>query len=238
MKRLIQTILLVVILKSVLFAQDVPIQLPANWARSHYYDTANSAFQNGAFTVPIRSNQMGFIFTIPAAVGDPPVPVRSTSAEVKNVAGVVIRKLWQNRAYAPGKHGEIWDGLDDYGAPAAGGPFTLLLQYNGVQYRWDGVLADTSPDLTARDSWSGVGGLFPYDLVSIGSEGFTAEGYNEGGYSAIVFPLATPSRRVNPLIPQSIGGAMFLRASTDGNLIYYASMIHLAGPTSRSWITA
>ncbi|MBB5062436.1 hypothetical protein [Granulicella mallensis] len=238
MKRLIQTILLMVMLGSALRAQNTPIQLPANWAKPHYYSTADSAFQDGKFIVPVRSNQIGFVFSIPATVGTPPVPVRSTSAEVKNAAGVVIRKLWQNRAYSPGKHGEIWDGLDDYGVAAVGGPFTLLLQYNGVQYRWDGVLADTSPDPTAPDSWSGVGGLFPYDLVSIGSEGFTAEGYNEGGYNSITFPLATPSLRVNPLIPQSIGGAMFLRASTDGNLIYYSSMIYLPGSTVKSWVTA
>jgi hypothetical protein len=238
MKSWIGVAILIMSLGSCSHAQTTSIELPANWALPHPYDTSNSAYQDGKFIVPIRSNEMGVVFSIPVTVGSPPVPVRSTSAEVRNSAGVVIRTLWQNRAYAPGQHGEIWDGLDDYGVAATGGPFTPLLQYNGVAYRWDGVLADTSPDLTAVDSWSGVGGLFPYDLVSIGATGFTAEGYNEGGYSSVTFPMATPSQNVRPLVPQSIGGAMFLRAATDGNLVYYVSMVHVTAALGRSWIIA
>jgi DNA-binding beta-propeller fold protein YncE len=238
MKRRIGAAILVMSLGSAAQAQTIPIQLTANWAKPHPYDTSNSAFREGAFIVPIQPNQMGIVFTIPAVVGNPPVPVRSTSAEIKNAAGVVIRKLWQNRAYSPGQHGEIWDGLDDYGFKATAGPFTPLLQYNGVQYKWDGIMANTSPNLTAVDSWSGVGGLFPYDLVSIGNTGFTAEGYNEGEYNSVTFPLATPSIKVNPLIPQSIGGAMLLRAATDGNLIYYVSMVHATPTLGKSWIIA
>ncbi|MCU1321253.1 MAG: repeat containing protein [Acidobacteriaceae bacterium] len=238
MRKLLGAVLLLASLGQVAPAQTTPIQLPANWAKPHPYDTSNSAFREGAFLVPVRSSQMGIVFTIPATVGTPPVPVQSTSAEIKNAAGIVIRKLWQNRAYAPGQHGEIWDGLDDYGIAATGGPFTPLLQYNGVQYKWDGVMANTSPNLTAVDSWSGVGGLFPYDLVSIGGTGFTAEGYNEGGYNAVAFPIATPSLKVKLLLPQAIGGAMFLRAATDGNLIYYVSIIHATPTLTRSWIIA
>ena len=195
---------------------------PQNWNHPHYYDTTYSDFSNGAFTTPVKANQLGLVFTIPTTVGSELSPVKSSSAVIKNAVGKVIRTLWQNRAYRAGQHGEIWDGLDDYGVVAIGGPFTALLEYNGVDYKWDGVLGDTNPTLSAPNSWDGTIFSFPVDMVSIGLKGFTAAGYDEGNYTSQVFKLATPNLDVNPFVQQTYTQNLFFRAATDGNLVYFA----------------
>jgi hypothetical protein len=220
MRRLV--IPLLVALHSGSLAQTSQIQLPPNWSKPHAYHDLHPAFRDGRFVVPIRPNQMGIIFDIPAMVGNPPVPVRSTSAEISNAAGVVIRSLWQNRAYPAGRFGEIWDGLDDYGKPATGGPFKALLQYNGVQYTWDGILGDTSPDLFAPNTWGGVTLVIPGDMVTLGDEGIAALGYDEGSYNSATFSMKNPMTDVRPFVPQNIGGDIFTRMATDGKLVYFA----------------
>ena len=172
---------------------------------------------------------MGIIFAIPATVGNPPVPVRSTSAEISDAAGAVIRNLWQNRAYPPGRFGEVWDGLDDYGRPATGGPFTALLQYNGVQYTWDGVLGDTSPDLFSPNTWGAVTLVIPGDMVTLGDTGIAALGYDEGTYNSATFSRRTPMTNVRPFVPQNIGDDIFTRMATDGKLVYFADHTTAAG---------
>jgi hypothetical protein len=203
-------------------AQTTQIQLPPNWAKPHAYHDTHPAFRDGRFVVPIRPDQMGIIFTIPATVGNPPVPVRSTSAEISDAAGVVIRNLWQNRAYPAGRFGEVWDGLDDYGKPATDGPFTALLQYNGVQYTWDGILGDTSPDLFAPNTWGGVTLVIPGDMVTLGDTGIAALGYDEGTYNSATFSMKSPMTDVRPFVPQNIGDDIFTRMATDGKLVYFA----------------
>jgi hypothetical protein len=220
MKRLLAPLLITAASASA--AQTVQIQLPPNWAKPHVYQTTQSAFRDGGFIVPIRPNQMGIIFEMPATVGDPPVPVRSTSAEISNAAGVVIRNLWSNRAYPAGRFGEVWDGNDDYGKPATGGPFTVLLQYNGVQYTWDGILGDTSPDLFAPNTWGGVTLVLPGDMVTLGETGIAALGYDEGTSNSATFSMKHPMVDVRPFVPQNIGRDIFTRVATDGKLVYFA----------------
>jgi hypothetical protein len=227
MKRLFAPLLIAV--ASISPAQTPQIQLPPNWAKPHVYETTRSAYRNGGFVVPIRPNQMEIIFDIPATVGDPPVPVRSTSAEISNAAGVVIRSLWSNRAYPAGRFGEVWDGLDDYGKQATGGPFTVLLQYNGVQYTWDGILGDTSPDRFAPNTWGGVSLVIPGDMVTVGETGIAALGYDEGSYNSATFSMKNPMTDVRPFVPQNIGGDIFTRVATDGKLVYFVDHTTAAG---------
>ena len=227
MKRALPFILL--ISSAPAFGQVTLSTLPTNpnWAKPHYYNATNDAFQNGAFTIPINANNLGFSFTIPAMVGGQ--PVRSTSAVVNNAAGTTLKHLWSNRRYAAGAYGAMWDGTNDQGgAVSSGGPFTVLLQYNSVQFNWDGVIGDTSPDLFGPYEWGQMTLALPQDLVTIGGTGIAANGYDEGTFDATVFPLATPMVNEHPLVPQSIGNPILTHVATDGNLAYFLMHVSMA----------
>lgn len=218
---------LVLLASAAAFGQIQPSTLPTspNWGKPHYYNSANDAFQNGAFSVPIVSPNLGFQFTVPAN--------RSTSAVVINAAGTTLKHLWSNRRYAPGTYGSIWDGTNDQGgAVSSGGPFTVLLQYNNVNFNWDGILGDTSPDLFGPYTWGQTTLALPQDMVSIGANGIAANGYDEGTFEATVFPLATPMVNEHPIPPQAIGNPILTKVATDGNLAYFLMHVSTAGDYS------
>src|SRR5689334_6326673 len=64
--------------------------------------------------------------------------------------GTLVRTLWSNRRYTAGLHDANWDGLDDDGQPArADADYEIRLLTHNVIYTWDGVIGNTSPDMTS-----------------------------------------------------------------------------------------
>src|SRR6202012_2336427 len=159
---------------------------------------------------------LGFTFTLPAHI--------RSSAIVTDASGLIRRTLWSNRNYPAGvKFGAIWDGLDDNGAAVSSGagPFTVTLQYNSVNYNWRGLVGFIG-DPFGQNSWNSAE-EFPYDMVSIGTQGYLAMSYAESAFQAESFPLATPTSGVAPLNTTLRNGAAFEFAATIGNLVYFSA---------------
>jgi hypothetical protein len=212
MKKILFSLLFSATLHAQLIVPSSP--LAPNWTTPHMANTANSPFQGGAFVTAPSSTQLAFTFTLPTNY-------RQTSATVYTAAGTMIRTIWNNRAYSPGTYGEIWDGKDDYGNAAAGGPFTVKVTANNVNYNWDGPLFSTGTAWQGPNTWAQNVDSFPTGLTFVGNMGYAASGYAETGQIGIFsFDATNPNSGAAPVLrfASSSGNIRFIK--TDGSLIY------------------
>jgi hypothetical protein len=73
-----------------------------------------------------------------------------TSAGVYDADGRLVRTLWGNRTRDEGTHQASWDGLDDDGIAApTGAEYEIKVLAHNVDYRWDGVIGNTSENQTS-----------------------------------------------------------------------------------------
>jgi hypothetical protein len=70
------------------------------------------------------------------------------SAGVYNASGVLIRTLFSIVSYNQGIYTLQWDGNDDFGNAATGGPFTIKVESSNTIYTPEGVLGNTSDNST------------------------------------------------------------------------------------------
>jgi DNA-binding beta-propeller fold protein YncE len=148
---------------------------------------------------------------------------RSTSAGVYDPQGRLVRMLWSARPYGAGKHYDLWDGKDDYGNPALPASYTIKVLAANVHYDWDGVIGVTEDSLTGPNNWDGAGS-FPSSLAFIKGKAYVAGGYNESRLEAFVFDEKTPYT-VAPLNLALQSGGQFEYAASDGNRVYFASLM-------------
>jgi hypothetical protein len=210
--------LLSLLLSTALHAQIIVPASPLapNWTTPHVTNTANSPFQGGFVTTP-SSTQLAFSFTLPTSY-------RQTSAIVDNAAGTMIRTIWNNRAYNAGTYGEIWDGLDDFGNAAAGGPFTVKVTANNVSYNWDGPLFSTGTSWQGPNTWAQNVSAFPPGITFIGNTGYAASGSSENGQIGIFsFDATNPNSGAAPVVRFASGSGNLRFIKTDGSLIYSAN---------------
>jgi hypothetical protein len=193
----------IVLLAGRSFAQNVAP--PANWNLCHNYTGAQ------ATTTSPSSTQMAFSFTFP-------VNERQTSAVIKNASGVTVRNLWSNRCYAAGSYFEMWDGNDDFGNPATGGPFSPWVLANNIQSTW-GLLGTTETSWTAPNNWD-TGGGPTTARVFIGDQAFNFNGYTETVQTMSTFNRNTPNSGIFPWPRVEFANRLEPFLDTDGTYIY------------------
>ncbi|MET0263511.1 MAG: FlgD immunoglobulin-like domain containing protein, partial [Rariglobus sp.] len=72
-----------------------------------------------------------------------------TSAGVYNATGKLVRTLWADAHFAnAGTYGAAWDNLDDSGAAAPPGTYTVKVMAHNANYVWEGVLGNTSDNFS------------------------------------------------------------------------------------------
>ena len=148
---------------------------------------------------------------------------RQTSAAVFNAAGTLVRTLWTRRSYAAGSYGEIWDGLDDYGNVATGGPFTIKVVPNNIRYNWLGLIGNTEDSWTGPNNWDGGPSSFVTAIAFLNGKGYTANGYNEDGYYASVVSESDPNAPY-PMNPGLFGRSTtpdYMDVTTDGTTLFF-----------------
>jgi hypothetical protein len=218
MNKLKSLLILILVLFSIRVLAQQPPQLTSNWTGINVYDYTHDPWDIGSgFKVPIGATQVGFTFTLPSHT--------KSAALVVDASGVIRRTLWKNRNYPAGvEFGEIWNGLDDNGVavPSSSGPFTITVQTNSVNYVWRGLIGFVGNPFS-QSSWNLSAESFPYDMASIGTQGYLALDLSEQAFQAESFPLATPTTGVQALNTVLFNGADFEYAATDGNLLYFSA---------------
>jgi hypothetical protein len=144
-----------------------------------------------------------------------------TSAGVYEEDGRLIRTLWSARAHGAGPLRIQWDGRDDDGAPApATRRYVVRAIAHNVRYVWDGVIGNTSRELTGaavhRSMW-------PIQDMALDDAGnaFFVVGYAEGQRALHRFKTADPQRRLSLL--REDYRREFRYVATDGRLAYFAN---------------
>jgi hypothetical protein len=165
---------------------------------------------------PALKQPNNFIYTLPAGV-------KSTSAGVFDaITGELKRTLWSNETTNTGKgaHTGYFDGKDDDGNAMPLGTYNVKVLSGAVNYTWDGVIGNTSDNLTGHGVYTYYNNIA--DMVEIGQymyyvTGSPAERKSPQGK----FLKTAPNTKIDFFPqPQSIGqGSTFI--CTDGTLIYY-----------------
>lgn len=155
----------------------------------------------------------------------------TTSAGVYKSDGSLVRTLWRREPYNAGTYTVAWDGKDDAGNAAIGGPFQVKLIYHNVQYVWEGAIGNTSQAQSGPHAYNGY--LPIRDMAATDTAMFMVAGFNEGQYSLRRFPHANPSYPSNA--GRVDGYTAFSLLDTDGTNVYMADNeggVYLGGTTS------
>jgi len=135
----------------------------------------------GANIVLISTGQPG-IFTFNLDEG------ATTSAGVYKTDGTLVRTLWTTQYYSSGSHQGFWDGKDDLnneiGMPD--GSYVVKILSSNVQYEWEGVIGNTSTNLTGSSIHKGWY-YFATDIEIVGDYGYYVTGFSEGSPSPNFF---------------------------------------------------
>src|SRR5579875_2114805 len=115
----------------------------------------------------------------------------NTSAGVYNSSDVLIRTLWSGVRYDAGCYHGQWDGFMDDGVTVAPlGSYTVKVLSNNVQYTWEGVIGNTSTDLSGDYIIKGedIG-----DMCFVGNKCFYPTGYSEHASSQKMVLTSDPN---------------------------------------------
>ncbi len=150
-----------------------------------YYRTHNR-FIN---VTPPPSGATGqFYFTLTVGSG--------TSAGVFDKAGKLIKTLWNDKFYQPGRYPLTWDGTDDKGvkllSPAS--EYDVKVLTDNVKYKWLGTIGNSSDSATGPTKHRGYYHCMR-GLVFIGGVGYFCAGYSEGSPSLGWFNINTPNQK-------------------------------------------
>ena len=145
----------------------------------------------------------------------------STSAGAFDTNGTLVRTLWSNRRYLAGLHDESWDGRDDEGRPVAQeGEYEIRVLTHNVNYVWDGVIGNTSPDPTSPVHHDAA--YFFGDMAVSGDRVFYTAVYEGRMPSMRYFRLDDPqSWHARPALPLAYDANMGMVAA-DRERVYWA----------------
>lgn len=139
-----------------------------------------------------------------------------TSAGVYSKDGTLVRTLWSGITYNPGIHQSIWDGLDDDGRLAANGSYVVKVLSNNVNYKWEGVIGNTSDSFTGASVYHAIERM--YGMAISGSIAYFAVGYNEQDGSTFKSNIRSPQKKAIIL-----GKGLSVKyVATDGINVYWA----------------
>jgi hypothetical protein len=151
------------------------------------------------------------------------IPAASTtSAGVFDAEGRLIRTLWGARKLPAGPVSVDWDGRDDEGrAVPSGGHYIVRVLSHNIRYEWQGVIANTSADVSGPHVHRGFGPINDLAIDNAGNA-FYAVGYNEQQSALHRFSTADPQRQ-SPMGHDDYRRVMRFVA-TDGVLVYVANV--------------
>lgn len=164
-------------------------------------------------SVLITSGQTTFTLTAPAR----------TSAGIYKTDGTLIRTLWNNVQKNAGTYQIKWDGTNDDSATVPAGNYNVKVLTNNVNYRWEGVIGNTSASFTGPDIHKGY--LRMYSMCIAGNTAYYSNYYNEGHSSQFKISLDNPQSRTEILSY----GQSSLYSATDGKTVYWAGDDVLGG---------
>ncbi|MCW3092005.1 MAG: Ig family protein [Ferruginibacter sp.] len=157
------------------------------------------------------------------------------SAGVYKNDSILVRTLWNNIQYAPGKYTGTWDGKDDMGNPVVSEPtFKIKILTNNVKYTWQGTVGNTSDSMTGASKHRG----YYHCMMGLAfgpSYGYFCTGYSEGSPSVGKFLISKPQQKINPYYTQNSSTAYFDYVATDGVKVYWGGFD--ASSASSSFVT-
>ncbi|MBC8001971.1 MAG: hypothetical protein H7X97_05225, partial [Opitutaceae bacterium] len=148
-----------------------------------------------------------------------------TSGGIYDEAGTLIRTLWSGKSYTAGTYNVAWDGNHDQHAeviaPAPEGTYFLKVLANNVEYKWDGVIGNTSSSFASPHIWKALHS--PADLaINANGVGLMTAGFCEGQPNARHFLTRDP--QTPTAVPDSRDGiSVWSHVAIDG-LKYYISI--------------
>jgi hypothetical protein len=157
------------------------------------------------------ATSLGFSFDLPAS--------RRTSAGVYAADGSLLRTLWRGEWLEAGRHTRQWDLRLDDGRTAAPGAVSVRVIHHDVQYRWQGVIGNSSavPGQMPHRSF-----LPPASLAVTAEHLLIGLGYNEAQSALHGLRLTDPHRAAPPVthVDPFIG---FGLVASDGERLYAAN---------------
>jgi len=147
----------------------------------------------------------------------------TTSAGVFDSSGALVRTLWSGRKLQPGPVAIEWDGRTDDGdrAEASGAPFIARMLTHNVRYVWEGVVGNTSRDLTGSTMHRAFNPINDMTIDAAGNA-FYVVGYNEQQHAIHRFQLADVQRQTG--LAHDDYRRVFRYAATDDELVYVANI--------------
>lgn len=142
-----------------------------------------------------------------------------TSAGIFKKDGTLIRTLWSGVTYNAGTYKIKWDGTDDSQHLVANGDYVAKVLSNNVNYKWEGVIGNTSDSMTGRTKYHS-NDIIKCMAIS-GNTAFCGAGYAEGRSSQIKFNLSSPQQRNYLLEEKSTSQSTFYNTA-DGTNVYWA----------------
>lgn len=155
----------------------------------------------------------------------------TTSAAVFDTDGRLVRTLWSGQSHGAGPLAISWDGRDDSGAKVpVGHKYGVRLLASNVSYVWEGVIANTSAEMTGAHVHRA---LEPINDMAIDSRGnaFYVVGYDEQQPAIHRFSTSDPQRP--SVLAHDDYRRVFRFVATDGTLAYFAN-VGLAAPKGSS----
>jgi hypothetical protein len=143
------------------------------------------------------------------------------SAGVFKRDGTLVRTLWNNVSYTAGTHTANWDRKDDEGRLVADTGFVVKVISSNVNYKWEGVIGNTSDSLTGPT----VIRMFErmHGLAIAGFNAYYGAGYTEGITSSYKFNTKDPQKKYNILYSEYQDMAQASDyVATDSNYVYWA----------------
>jgi hypothetical protein len=134
--------------------------------------------------------------------------------------GVLIRTLWSEKPFDGLIDGHIWDGLDDNGAVAASGDYTLkVLDTSGVTDEWLGAVGNNSYPWPWYQSIDQCHGMAITDTGKI----YLVIGYYEGRNATLKSTVADPLTYEFVLpVTYRLTGPVAHHVATDNKRAYFA----------------
>jgi hypothetical protein len=144
-----------------------------------------------------------------------------TSAGVYDGTGTPLKTLWGNVPTTAGSHTGYWDGTDSKGSAVPAGNYEVRVLSSQVKYTWEGVIGNTSDQLSGPNIWHGNGNFD--GLAVAGSYIYVPYGYDEGGTSMYKFSLTDPGTRykIGPGGAGQTGYGEFFFVASDGNDVFW-----------------
>lgn len=154
-----------------------------------------------------------FSFTLSTSV--------KTSAAIYNSAGLV-RTLWSGRSSGAGTYLESWDEKDDNGVDVPIDTYTPKLFTNNVGATWEGVIGNTSTNLTGPTVHRGFERI--YGLAITGTTLYLASGYAERIVSQMKASTSLPQQRSKAFAEDGGTSQESNFVVTDGTNVYWGGV--------------